>query len=402
MTFTSNFRYLDDSFDHSFIFMIVYCIMKVIISGGGIVGASTAYYLNSLLSTTRASRIHLEGDVRGCQDSICVIDASHPAASASGKAGGFLALDWNDSTDMEQLARVSYGLHMELSLAFKERCDYRRMNAYSGVYQNGKIRKGHKIGSTETTMQVTPRKLTLELLKESGCNVLNNTMAVKLLVKEESDGSKSVCGLRVKDMVAGEEKDLDADIVVFAHGAWSNKLFGETAIVPRDLLSSYNKTIPSIEGLKVHSIVVESSNESDEALFLSDRSGREPEVYPRKDGTVYVCGNKNNINVGDIPIPNLASEVLPEEDGSVEYLFELAKTVTGSDEVTPLVSQACYLPCSDTNRPIIGEIPGIRGAYIAAGHSCWGILLAPATGKALSELIVHGQSTSVDLQPFSL
>ena len=374
--------------------------MKVIISGGGIVGASTAYYLNGLL--TRASGSRLEGGGRGCQDSICVIDASYPAASASGKAGGFLALDWNDSTDMEELARTSYDLHAELSLAFKDRCDYRRMNAYSGVFQNGRIRKGRKIGSTETTMQVTPKKLTLELLKESGCTVMSNTMAVKLLVTEEPDGSKCVCGLRVKDMVSGEERDLDADIVAFAHGAWSNKLFGETGIVPYDLLSSYPKTIPSIQGLKVHSVIVESSNGSEEALFLSDRSGREPEVYPRKDGTVYVCGNKTHINVGDIPVPYLASDVLPEDDGSVDYLIDLAKSVTDKEEVNTVVSQACYLPCSESNKPIIGGIPGIKGAYIAAGHSCWGILLAPATGKALSELIVHGQSTSVDLQPFSL
>jgi glycine/D-amino acid oxidase-like deaminating enzyme len=42
----------------------------------------------------------------------------------------------------------------------------------------------------------------------------------------------------------------------------------------------------------------------------------------------------------------------------------------------------------------------VSGAYIAAGHSCWGILNGPATGLGLAELIVHGSSSSVDLSPF--
>jgi len=50
--------------------------------------------------------------------------------------------------------------------------------------------------------------------------------------------------------------------------------------------------------------------------------------------------------------------------------------------------------------PAIGLIPNYHGKlYIAAGHSCWGILNAPATGKNLAELIVHGNS-AIDLSPF--
>ena len=40
--------------------------------------------------------------------------------------------------------------------------------------------------------------------------------------------------------------------------------------------------------------------------------------------------------------------------------------------------------------PLIGAIPGARGAYVATGHSVWGILNAPATGEAMAELILDG------------
>lgn len=38
---------------------------------------------------------------------------------------------------------------------------------------------------------------------------------------------------------------------------------------------------------------------------------------------------------------------------------------------------------------------------VTAGHSCWGILNGPATGKALAELICTGESQCVDLAPFN-
>jgi glycine/D-amino acid oxidase-like deaminating enzyme len=50
--------------------------------------------------------------------------------------------------------------------------------------------------------------------------------------------------------------------------------------------------------------------------------------------------------------------------------------------------------------PLIGEVPGIAGAYVATGHSVWGVLNAPATGEATAELIVDGAARSTDLRPF--
>lgn len=66
-----------------------------------------------------------------------------------------------------------------------------------------------------------------------------------------------------------------------------------------------------------------------------------------------------------------------------------------------LAQQACYLPCTDDGLPVIGRLPGLENAYVATGHSCWGILNAPATGEALAQLVVDGKATSVDLAPFS-
>jgi glycine/D-amino acid oxidase-like deaminating enzyme len=65
-----------------------------------------------------------------------------------------------------------------------------------------------------------------------------------------------------------------------------------------------------------------------------------------------------------------------------------------------LARQACYRPVTRDGLPLIGPVPGVAGAYIATGHSVWGILNAPATGEAMAELIVDGTAQAVDLTPF--
>jgi glycine/D-amino acid oxidase-like deaminating enzyme len=50
---------------------------------------------------------------------------------------------------------------------------------------------------------------------------------------------------------------------------------------------------------------------------------------------------------------------------------------------------------------LIGAAPGVEGAYVATGHSVWGILNAPATGEAMAELILDGAAISIDLKPFA-
>jgi len=46
-------------------------------------------------------------------------------------------------------------------------------------------------------------------------------------------------------------------------------------------------------------------------------------------------------------------------------------------------------------------VPGVDGAYVATGHSVWGMLNAPATGEAMAELILDGAAHHVDLAPFA-
>lgn len=101
-------------------------------------------------------------------------------------------------------------------------------------------------------------------------------------------------------------------------------------------------------------------------------------------------------------LPEDPSTIQPRAE-SIEFLTSFAKTVS-SELLDAKIEkkQACYLPCSiGDGIPLIGEVPGTNNSlFIATGHSCWGILNAPATGLCMAELIMDGKSGSVNLSPF--
>lgn len=122
----------------------------------------------------------------------------------------------------------------------------------------------------------------------------------------------------------------------------------------------------------------------------------EPEVYPRPNGEVYVCGEPSSTPIPDNP------EDIDVSDGLCARVIHNCSFVASCIEKAEVVrKQACYLPLSSDGLPLIGAVPGVEGAFIATGHSCWGILNGPATGLAMSELLMDGEAKCVDLGPYA-
>ncbi len=57
-------------------------------------------------------------------------------------------------------------------------------------------------------------------------------------------------------------------------------------------------------------------------------------------------------------------------------------------------------PMTADGLPVIGELPGNPGLYVAAGHGMLGVTLAPATASALAPLVLHGRAAP-ELEPFA-
>jgi len=67
---------------------------------------------------------------------------------------------------------------------------------------------------------------------------------------------------------------------------------------------------------------------------------------------------------------------------------EVMRGVTGVYDVMP------------DSRPLLGEIPDVKGLFVCAGFSGMGFKISPAIGLVMSELLLDGQTSSVDITAF--
>jgi glycine/D-amino acid oxidase-like deaminating enzyme len=347
----------------------------VIVCGAGVVGASVAFFLAR----------------RGVP--VTVVERVGVACAASGKSGGFLALDWCDGSPLGPLARASFALHARLPGELGTGYGYRRIDTFMlAASERGAATTRHRIagppwidgagavtailGSCETTAQVDPARFTTALL--DAARARGARLRVGTVEDVVRPGGK-VGGVRV------DGETVEGDAIVLATGPWTGRLAG--------------RLLPRVTGLKGYSVTLAAPDIPAHAVFVdyrtTDGQRLEPEIFPRPDGTVYVCGMADPAPLPDSPdaveVSEPACAVLARAAGRVSTTLAAAAIVR---------RQACYRPVTDDGLPLIGRVPGLLGAYVATGHGPWGILNAPATGLALAELITEGAPSSVDLDPF--
>ena len=89
------------------------------------------------------------------------------------------------------------------------------------------------------------------------------------------------------------------------------------------------------------------------------------------------------------------------DPGAQDALRAMTRTFAPALAEAPiLATQACFRPVTQDGLPLLGPVSGVSNAFVATGHSVWGILNAPASGEAMAELIVKGATEHVDLRRF--
>src|SRR5215475_7816997 len=183
---------------------------RVMICGAGVIGAAVAYYLA----------------LRGVATT--VIERCGIACAASGKAGGFLALDWCDDSPLAPLARKSFALHAELAQTLGVAYGYRRLTTLA-VAASAHGRPGTSqvpdelawldrhglpyavLGTPATTAQVHPARFTQALLHAARARGAELRLGC---VEGLEVVHGQVCGVWVDGNLH------TADVVVIAMGPW--------------------------------------------------------------------------------------------------------------------------------------------------------------------------------------
>lgn len=381
-------------------------VLDVVVIGGGIIGLSSAYsLLKSGKRVLLAEKKHIGAGASGACDDMILLQSKKPGISLQlalesiemyrhlsdelemdlefeSRGGMILIANEEQLAVMEEFTKQQKAYGLDVSIIDRNEVKKRQPHVREGI-----------IASTysDKDSQVNPLRVMRGYLKK--CKKM---------------GLVTIKGAALKEMnpIADHWKlsfdngeTVVTQCVVNAAGAWSPQI-GEMIdidipIIPKKGQILVTEQIPSIGETNVWS-----------AEYIVSKL--KPELYQKKEGIYgklgigfafsqttdgnYLIGSTRE-NAGYDNETNLAALNLLAEQAA--RFFPVMKNVN------IIRSFAGLRPASSDGKPIIGEVYGRKGFYIAAGHEGDGIALAPVTGKLISDMI-NGVRTQYNIEELNI
>ncbi len=353
----------------------------VVIIGGGIAGCSAAYYLaqNGITST--------------------IIEREDIASQASGyNAGGLNPLEGHGWPDpLLPMALQSFRLHQEL---------WRQIPEETGIDYHGRFSSILKVAFTEDELPdlrdtlstfngTTEPGFSAEWLEREdvlaieprvspdiigGVRAVGNgsldgqeftqALAAAAVNRGSNVVSTSAIGLRLGngrvESVVTSDGEIPCAALLIAAGPWCRtaEQWLDIAIPVDPLKGQIIRLQPDGPGLAYELIGAGSS------------------MYAKTDGLIW-CGATEEEAGFDLSLTEEARE---------QILKNAVRLVPSLANATIAKHTACLRPVTPDWIPIVGSAPGWDNVYISAGGQKKGILLGPAMGKGVADLIASGQS----------
>ncbi len=363
----------------------------VVIIGGGIIGLSIAWHLAS-------------EDAR-----VVVCDAGRCGRAASWAGAGILHPGSAARSDpLAQLRRASAAMYPDFAATLRdasgidagyERCGV--LDLITDDNQQAAAERELKAAGGQTLDDGRPRLLRVDredlermvpgidrrvrgaLYVRDAAQVRNPRLLAALIAACRARGVEireqaPVCEiLRERGRICGVRTPAGRIVsghVVLAAGAWSS-------------------LIPELPAIRVHPVRGQIVLlEQQPRPFVPILQSGKHYLVPRPDGLILV---------GSTEEPNAGFDATPTTDG-VRKLAELAVRFVPSLRAARFVrAWAGLRPATPDHRPLLGPVEGCQGLWVATGHFRSGVVLAPVTGRLISDWIARGTSgIDVPLEPF--
>ena len=362
-------------------------ITEVAIIGGGAMGASVAYYLAKAgISST-------------------IIESESIGTQASGyNAGGLNPLTgYGLPGPLSNISNVTFDMHADLAQALEDESgvayhhktiaivsvafddsDLPEMQQTHGAFQSADDRFTSHWLDSDDLRQMEPRlnpEAQRGLYTHGHCSLSGYEFTLALARAAERMGAEVRQGRAVGLQTEGdrvtaltlEDGELACNAVVIASGPWSAQT-GEWLGV----------NIP-VEPYKGEILRLRIPGD----LPAHDFSGGGANVHNRADGLLWAGATEERKGF-DLEPSDYARRTLMK--GATKLMPFLADAEIAKHT-------ACLRPLTPDWLPIVGAAPGWRNAYLATGAGKKGILLAPAIGKAVADIITKGE-TKIPLEGF--
>ncbi len=358
--------------------------LDIAIIGGGIVGASCAYYLSR----------------RGV--SCTIIDGEEIGSKASGLAyGGLNSVSGHEIPGlMWEMSQYSSDLHTSLASTIREDsnidCKYRTRDTLNVAFSAKELRElrtrvrwiesdttlestvlrpseifeieprvsGLIVGGTllRGTMEVDSHNLTVAMAQASGCDHIRTNVVTMQLA-----GNRGILHL-------DNETELVVRKVVCANGTWISPILKSAGI---------RLDIPPLKG---------------EILRLETKG---PPLLQSIGWKGNYCTTKTD---GLTWAGTTESQSLYDESTTIQgelSILSNLKAVLPNLVVDKIARQtACLRPTTADGLPVIGQMEGSSNLFVATGGGRKGILYGPGMGKIIADILT-GNKPEVDITPFN-
>jgi len=361
-----------------------------VILGAGVMGASIAFHL----AKRKAGRI-------------IVIEKEHVATGASGRSSALVRMHYSYPPEV-QLALVSLKIFQNWRDIVGEDGEFRKTgfvrivhpNEMDLLKQNVEMQRGLGV-----KVELIDRKQLQELEPDWKVDEVElaayepdsgygdgNVVATDFLTRARDMGvdylprtratAFSVERGKVRGVVT-DEGEFSAPVVVAATGPWTRPLFAAAGYdVPIETEYHQVAILKNAAGMKAGGCACIDSVSA---------------TYFRSDGAdKFLVGDfygKRPVDPDDFPQRT--------SDESLEEIIERAcRRVPALENAEVMRGVTGVYDCTPDARPLLGEVPGIRGLHLCAGFSGMGFKISPAIGVVMAELLADGIAKTVDISSF--
>jgi glycine/D-amino acid oxidase-like deaminating enzyme len=379
---------------------------EVVVIGGGVIGAATAYFL--------------------CKEGaeVIIVEAEDLTAGASGSCDGFISLQTKQIGTHLDLARESLALlppiikDLDVDAEFNP-CGGLMLATSQDQLKEFKAR-AKKLKSGGLQIEILGLDDIKGMLPEVGKDVKGAaycaaeaqinpiTFTLGLAQKAQDMGARIIKGCKVENIVVTNNRvrevhttsgSIHSRRVICAAGTGSNEI-GKMIIVDIPVMPQKGQILVTEVTDTVLNKIVSS------AEYLGTKANLE-EFLPKDEDAIRLgLGfTAEQTASGNILIGSTREFAGSDKETSPEAINAIAKNamkyLPWLKDLDVIRSFAGLRPYSPDGLPIMGTVKGVKGFYMATGHSGDGICLAAVTGKLMSELVLDGE-TSLDISPFSL
>lgn len=366
----------------------------MVVVGGGINGASTAFALTQMGVT-----------------SVAILDSTVPTAGASGKGDGILRTYYENPTEAT-LAMQSLETYRNWSDIVGGTCHYQD-NGFIWIVGKSRekpvranVRKIRELGGdlqlldadqlTNLQPHMSPDGVALAVY-EPHAGGGDAAAATRSLISAASKRGADlhtytrVLSIRTEgDRVTGVESTagrISAGAVVVAAGPWSAPLLGDIGI---DVPVVATRCCTGRIYLPMFSNPVMNFIDEDLNIFMK----------VTEDGLAHIS-TRDMQHLRAVNPDNYDQEVPTRVIG--DGITEISKRVPILSDAVKEKAWAGVDGATPDDKAILGPVPGIQGLHLCIGSTFKGFKVAPAVGRAVAEMVTGGaSSTTIDVTSLSL